>query len=92
MRPEPFPERTGAPTAEDFTIEIGRGGRDVASLITIDSLVAGTVCEIKQDESLATLAPKLSRESTHLDWNQPANKLADTIRGMYPWPGCRFSH
>lgn len=55
----------------------------------LQSLAAGTAVEAPQDESLATLAPKLARESSHLDWNRPAIELARQIRGLSPWPGCR---
>lgn len=52
-------------------------------------LAAGTNVEIIQDESLATIAPKLSRETAALDFTKPAEVVARTIRGLYPWPGCR---
>lgn len=59
-------------------------------LKTIDQLIAGTATETPQDHSLATIAPKLSREKTHLDFTSAtAEDLACLIRGMYPWPGCR---
>jgi len=56
---------------------------------TIDALANGTAMETPQDESLATLAPKLSRGSARLDFASPAVELARQIRGLYPWPGCR---
>ncbi|MEA2734461.1 MAG: methionyl-tRNA formyltransferase, partial [Humisphaera sp.] len=37
----------------------------------------------------ATIAPKLSREASKLDFSRPADEIANQIRGMYPWPGCR---
>jgi len=43
----------------------------------------------EQDESLATLAPKLTRKDTLLDWSDNARNIANRIRGLYPWPGCR---
>jgi methionyl-tRNA formyltransferase len=52
-------------------------------------LANGTAVELPQDESQATLAPKPSRESAHLDFARPAEQLARQIRGLYPWPGCR---
>jgi methionyl-tRNA formyltransferase len=52
-------------------------------------LAAGTAVERQQDETLATLAPKLNREVSLIDFTQPAGKVARTIRGLYPWPGCR---
>src|SRR5690606_35685132 len=38
----------------------------------LDDLAAGRAGETPQDESLATVAPKLSRESTRIDWSRPA--------------------
>ncbi|HSU67149.1 MAG TPA: methionyl-tRNA formyltransferase [Tepidisphaeraceae bacterium] len=56
---------------------------------TLDQLASGTATELPQDDSLATIAPKLSRESARLDFSRPADELARRIRGLYPWPGCR---
>lgn len=58
-------------------------------LSTIQKLADGTAVELSQDESLSTLAPKLSRESTRLDFSRPAEVICRQIRGLYPWPGCR---
>ncbi|HEV7301184.1 MAG TPA: methionyl-tRNA formyltransferase [Tepidisphaeraceae bacterium] len=52
-------------------------------------LATGRTTEQAQDESLATLAPKLSRELAKVDFTQPAGEVARAIRGLYPWPGCR---
>lgn len=53
------------------------------------SLARGGAPEIEQDESQATLAPKLARDDARLDWTGPAAELARQVRGLYPWPGCR---
>ena len=58
-------------------------------LQAIQRLANGTAEETEQDESQATRALKLNRESTRIDWTHPAQKIANQIRGMYPWPGCR---
>jgi methionyl-tRNA formyltransferase len=58
-------------------------------LKVLSQLGDGTAVETPQDESQATIAPKLSRESSKLDLTRPADELARQIRGMYPWPGCR---
>jgi methionyl-tRNA formyltransferase len=64
---------------------------DGATLVprVLSGLAGGTAVEVPQDESLATLAPKLSREEARLDWTRPADEVARRIRGLYPWPGCR---
>jgi len=55
----------------------------------IDDLVTGRAVESPQDESLATIAPKLSRESTRIDWTLDPRHVSAQVRGMFPWPGCR---
>ena len=40
-----------------------------------------------QDDTLATYAPKLSRESARLDFTQPATALERQVRAYHPWPG-----
>jgi methionyl-tRNA formyltransferase len=52
-------------------------------------LASGKAIETPQDESHATLAPKLSREESRLDWTQPAAAIAHRICALSPWPGCR---
>jgi methionyl-tRNA formyltransferase len=69
-----------------------RLSEDGAPLVlqTVDQLASGTAVETPQDHSLATLAPKLGRQDTVLDFAAtPAKALADRIRGLFPWPGCR---
>lgn len=61
------------------------------------NLVARVVAELrdgtsKPEEQLhdaATIAPKLSRERAAIDWSLEAQTIADQMRGMHPWPGCR---
>ena len=58
-------------------------------LRVISELADGSVVEGIQDESQATIAPKLSRDASKLDFTRPARELANQIRGLSPWPGCR---
>ena len=55
----------------------------------VEELIAGSATETPQDEALATLAPKMSREQSKLDFSRRAAEIANQICGMYPWPGCR---
>lgn len=48
--------------------------------------VAGEVTSIPQDASLATFAPKLSKEDGRIDWSRPAAEVARAIRAFQPWP------
>ncbi len=45
-----------------------------------------------QNDNDATLAPKLTKQDGHIDWSQPATRIAAHIHGMWSWPGatCRF--
>jgi methionyl-tRNA formyltransferase len=64
---------------------------DGAALVlkTIAALADGTAVETLQEDSLATIAPKLGRQHSVLDFTRPAGELALQVRGLYPWPGCR---
>jgi methionyl-tRNA formyltransferase len=55
----------------------------------IKDLDDGRVREIAQDEALATLAPKLTRQSARIEWKLSGAEISRKIRGLYPWPGCR---
>lgn len=67
-----------------------RLAEDGAALMleVIEDLAAGRAVEREQDDALATVAPKLSRQAARLDFSRSATELARTIRGLYPWPGC----
>lgn len=58
---------------------------------TLNRFQEGDIIAVPQDESLATYAPKLSKEEGRVTWNQPARKVHDHIRAMHPWPGA-FTH
>jgi methionyl-tRNA formyltransferase len=49
---------------------------------TLTMIADGAVTPEMQDESLATRAPKLTRENTRIDWNLPVQRLHDFIRGL----------
>jgi methionyl-tRNA formyltransferase len=58
-------------------------------LEVLNQLAAGKAVETEQDHAAATIAPKLNRDATRLDWTAPAAEIARKIRGLFPWPGCR---
>ena len=75
-------------TAGQLHDELSRDGAPLM-LRVIEQLAAGTATEHQQDESKATLAPKLSREIARLDFTRPVREVANRLRGLSPWPGCR---
>ena len=61
---------------------------------TIDRLIAsgGNIDSMSQDEMITTdtvlhSAPKIFKDTCHIDFNQPAKKVYDFIRGLSPYPG-----
>src|SRR6476659_230761 len=59
-----------------------------AALATaFDLILTGRALRTPQDESNATYAAKLERESGHIDWSQDCWQLDRLIRAMNPWPG-----
>ncbi|NMA65193.1 MAG: methionyl-tRNA formyltransferase [Clostridiaceae bacterium] len=54
---------------------------------TLQAIENGTIVRTKQDDSQATYAPKVDKETGHINWNNTARKIHDTIRGTTPWPG-----
>ena len=61
---------------------------------TIDRLIAsdGNIDSMLQDEMITTdtvfhSAPKIFKDTCRIDFNQPAKKVYDFIRGLSPYPG-----
>jgi methionyl-tRNA formyltransferase len=52
----------------------------------IEQIAAGTVQGRKQDPTLVTKAPKLTKEHGAVDWSKPAAAIRNHIRAMQPWP------
>jgi len=44
---------------------------------------------IKQDNSLATIADKISKEELYIDFNNNSKNIYDKIRGLSPYPAAR---
>jgi methionyl-tRNA formyltransferase len=54
---------------------------------TLEGLANGTIKKRKQDNSLATYAPKLTKDQGMINWSWPVERLYGLIRGLDPWPG-----
>jgi len=57
----------------------------------LDDIAADRVAWAPQDDSRATLAPKIERADAQLDFREPAAKLARRVRAMAPKPGAFVS-
>lgn len=54
---------------------------------SLEALRAGKCDPKKQDDSLATMAPKLSPADGHIDWTRTSLEIFNRIRGVTPKPG-----
>jgi methionyl-tRNA formyltransferase len=64
-------------------------GADVV-LDTIEIINKGNFILKKQDNSLASPAPKITKELGSIDWNKSAFEINNLIRGLSPYPGAYF--
>jgi len=76
------PDVTGGELSEHLA-ELGAQ----ALVETLSLLEQDTLRPVPQDESLATYAPKLTREIARIDWSKDAPSIARLIRGLDPRPG-----
>ena len=77
------PEETAVELAERLSV----AGTDLM-VETLQGLEAGKIKPQPQDNSRASRAPLLKKEHGQIDWNLPAQQIANCIRGFLPWPGC----
>ena len=73
-------------TAPELSGRLGRAGADLI-LRTLEGLENSSITPQAQDNSQATLAPILKKEDGIIDWNWPARKIFNRMRGFEPWPG-----
>ena len=57
---------------------------------TVDIIESGNIILQKQDDTLATKAPKITKETCLIDWNKKASEIHNLIRGLSPYPGAFF--
>lgn len=67
------------------------GGELLANLLP--AIADGKAPGGPQNESAATYAPTLTKESGEIDWQKSAREIHNRIRGLYPWPAAHtFFH
>lgn len=59
-------------------------------LKSISLIEQGEVNEQTQNDSLASPAPKITKEICKIDWTKPAVNIHNLIRGLSPYPGAFF--
>jgi methionyl-tRNA formyltransferase len=79
---------------EETAVELGDrlavAGADLL-VKTLEGIESGAIRPQAQDNSQATLAPILRKEDGLIDWNWPAEKIYNRVRGFLPWPGAYTS-
>lgn len=53
---------------------------------TIEQIIEGTIQRQRQDASAMTLAPRLTKETGRINWNDEASAIINLIRGLSPSP------
>ena len=59
-----------------------------ALIETLTALEKESLAPEKQNDALATHAPKITKEMGRLDWHKSAKELARQVRAFNPWPVC----
>ncbi|MEY2525862.1 MAG: methionyl-tRNA formyltransferase [Verrucomicrobiota bacterium] len=77
-----LPAETGG-SLHDRLREIAPG----ALLEALRLLADPNAPRVRQDNALATVAPKLNREDGRIDWSERAEVIERKIRAFNPWPG-----
>jgi len=77
---------TPSTTSPDLFSALAVVGADLM-VKTLAGLEAGTITPAPQDDTLATLAPILTRDDARIDFTRTAAEIDQRFRGFQPWPG-----
>jgi methionyl-tRNA formyltransferase len=75
---------------DDTTGTLSARLAELGAQLTVETLprwLAGEITPQPQDETQATLAPKLNKDDGRLDWRKSAAELERRVRAFSPWPG-----
>jgi methionyl-tRNA formyltransferase len=74
---------------DETSVDVERDLAEMGATLLVDVLqeiAEGRATETPQDSSLATYAPKITKEEGAVDWSLPAERLHNLVRGLQPWP------
>jgi methionyl-tRNA formyltransferase len=71
---------------EEDALELGSRLANAGAQLLVETL-RDDPAPVKQNPDEATYAPILKKEDGEIDWNWPASKIFNRIRGLLPWPG-----
>jgi methionyl-tRNA formyltransferase len=77
-------------TSDDLERQLAAAGAPLLVQV-VDAIAGGTAHEEPQDDTQATYAARLTKEEGLIDWAQPAQRIHDQVRGLFPWPHA-YSH
>jgi methionyl-tRNA formyltransferase len=72
-------------TSDEVEGDLARIGADLL-LSVVERLASGPVEAVPQDNAKASYAHRLTKMDGLVDWNRPAERIHDLIRGLHPWP------
>ncbi|MDY4552455.1 MAG: methionyl-tRNA formyltransferase [Parabacteroides sp.] len=83
----PIADTDNVGQVHDALMEMGAG----LVTETVDQILSGQVQSIPQEELMPAggelrPAPKIFKETCHIDWKQPMKRIYDFIRGLSPYP------
>ncbi len=61
-------------------------------LQTVELIEKGNVVPSKQNDSIASPAPKITKEICKIDWDRSDIEIHNLVRGLSPHPGAYFEH
>ncbi|MFO0925997.1 MAG: methionyl-tRNA formyltransferase [Gemmataceae bacterium] len=73
-------------TAGDVEARLAVLGAQLAERVVLQMRDGTAPVGTKQDNALATRAPKLTKEHGAIDWSRPADRVCCQVRAMQPWP------
>ena len=53
---------------------------------TIEQIADGSVVHTEQNPAQVTKAPKLKKKDGYINWDDPAENIANQVRALWPWP------
>lgn len=73
-------------TAGELTLRLSELGAE-ALVEALTLMSAGAAKEVAQNHAAATYAPKVDRETGHIEWTRSADEIAALVRAVDPVPG-----
>ena len=72
-------------TAGELLDRLADLGADLLSK-TLSRMAEGDVSATPQDPEKVSFAPMLDKSLCPIDWEKPAQRIHDQVRGLHPWP------